>query len=260
MAQGAVFDSDGGLVAESEPILVEVNSSFFGFDPEATVSCLGTGCSFTPGSGKSGPVIDGTDRRAEGKTNGSNRPDPAYDENGDEVFVPAVLMADMGSSPFDSLGGGIIGLQIYTQDDYEGFKESEDAEGYVQDEDGWMAVKAVIQKEIDDAVNTAPNSSGVFYAGEGEVVSPGSNSGVVVINGGTLSLGGSDKFTGLVIMRGGYIESQGTPAIVGAIIGNDYSFVGGGNPTVLYSSEAIGNAQNLGGSGGGAVQEIISWK
>ncbi len=256
VAMGAIED---GNVSVSEPVFVKVSTSFFGFDPEATVSCLGTGCSFVPGEGNSGPVVDGTDREAEGKASGSNRPDPVYDENGDKIFVPAVIMGDMNSSPFSSQGGGVEGQEIYTSSEYASFKQSALGDEYEEASDGWDAVKDVIQSEIDKAVGKASESSEVFYAGPGETVSPGSASGVVVIDGGTLSLGGKDKFTGLVIMRGGNIVSKGTPAIVGAIIGNNYSFMGKGNPAVLYSSEAIGNAQNVGGGSGGA-SEIISWQ
>ena len=270
VAMGGV---DEGAVSVSEPVLVKLlfSGPVFGFEPEATVTCIGSACSFVPGSGKSGPAIDGTDRKAEGKTTGANRPDPIYDENDDVIFVPAVIMADMGSSIFDEQGngkgkgkgGGIVGDEIYNAQDYNVFKEdSVGVDDFDEDEHGWDATKSNIQTEITNTIDNIDDYENVFYAGEGETVSPGSAKGVVVVNGGTLSLGGSDKFTGLVIMKGGNIESSGTPAIVGAVIGENFGFTGNGNPTVLYSSEAVGDANNdSGGAAGGSgpKPDIDTW-
>ncbi|WP_192035991.1 hypothetical protein [Halomonas sp. YLGW01] len=252
-----VGNGEKSVLAESDPVFVKLTGDFFGFFPEATVSCLGRGCDFFPGDGKSGPAIDGTDREMEGKTTGANRPDPVLDSDGDEIMVPAVIMADRNSTASgSSTGGGVSGDEIYTKDQYNAFKESLGSSDYDISEDGWAAIKGVIRKEVDQAVLKAPDSDGVFYAGPGQIVSPGSASGIVVINGGTLSLGGSDQFTGLVIMKEGYIASTGTPAIVGAVLGENYSFIGTGNPTILYSSEAV---EHVNGDPAN-VPEVISWQ
>ncbi|MDR5903579.1 pilus assembly PilX family protein [Halomonas icarae] len=244
VAMGSLMQGVGGeeetVISESNPVFVRVSGAFLGFFPEATVSCLGSECDFMPGQGNSGPAIDGTDRKMDGKTTGSNRPEPILDGDGNKVMVPAVIMADRNSTATgSSTGGGVLGDEIYTKDQYNEFKESLGFSGYDISEDGWVAIKKVIRQEIKEAVGKAPGSSEVFYAGPGQTVSPGSASGVVVIDGGTLVFGGDDRFSGLVIMNGGQIQSTGTPAIVGAVIGEDFSFEGTGNPTILYSSEAV---------------------
>lgn len=290
LAMGAA----GGAI--SEVVLVEVDGGVtFGFIPEAALTCVGNNCGLDPDSGSSGPILDGIDRRAGGRVAGSSRPEPVCDNNNNKVFFPAALMPDMGSGVFSEgkkrrhltkgdfvIGGsnggrnpdlgcksndeikdaGVIGGQAYDVTGYEKIKEdrlSLKGESFDPGKHGWEATKAEMKSEIQKAVDSFEYQSNVVYIGKGESISPGRFQGIVVVDGGTLSLGVSDEIEGVVVMKGGNIDAQGVASIVGAVVGEDFLFTGGGELTILYSSEAVGKVAEQ-GSSTDLWPRIVSWK
>jgi len=107
---------------------------------------------------------------------------------------------------------------------------------------------------------------GVYYAGEGTTVSIPNNanaSGVIILDGGTLDMGGQACFQGLVIARPSVesmpqITSNGTPVILGAVMGEGLTVGQVGNPNILYSSEAL-DFEDEGAPGGDKPIQIKSW-
>ncbi|TLF49574.1 hypothetical protein FEI13_11545 [Halomonas urmiana] len=281
VAMGGV---DDGAVSVSEPVVVEVEVEAGGgiiSGVDAALTCIKSrddgGCSFIPGSGKSGPSVDGTDRFEKGKITGSHKPEPNPDGND----VASILMPDGGSvssRPGDDKKDkkdkkddkdAMVGEQIYSPEDYNEYA------GRISDT--WDESKERISKDIANALEIAKSGNipdNFFYAGPGDTVTPNSSSGVVVLEGGILDLGGSDKFSGLVLMITGIddygvkiessIQSGGTSTIVGAVVGEDFGYGGSGNPSIFYSSEAIKDFvgwDGVEGSGGTSDKfKITTWK
>ncbi|WP_081945716.1 pilus assembly PilX family protein [Halomonas salina] len=245
VAMGRIGD---GVAALSDLVIVEVEEAGGGIvsGVEAALACVQYEdrlCSFSPGNGKSGSSVDGTDRVVDGKTQGSHQPDV----NPQGSDVAAILMAN-GGTVSEQQGDGnksaVVGDEIYSSSSYDNYV------GRLSET--WEKAEERIALDIANALSVARSSSKpdyVYYAGPGEAVSPGSDEGVVVLEGGVLDLDGRDKFVGLVVIStaidddgnriAGSISSGGTSTIVGAVLGEGFSYGGGGNPSIFYSSDAI---------------------
>lgn len=110
------------------------------------------------------------------------------------------------------------------------------------------------------------SGEGVYYAGNGSTVSiDGNASGILILEGATLEMKGSDCFKGLIIARPSrngdkatIAAAKGTPTLLGAIMGENFVFDGTGNPSLLYSSEALGFEEST-PPGGNKPLEITDW-
>lgn len=240
--------------AASDPIIVNIVSGD-GLSPkvEATLTCVGARCNFSPPSGRSGSAVDGRNYSKEGKTTGANR--PSKDEGG----VAAIIMShgieagspDCLKNPLPSICGDQENAVSY------------DSKWASEENKSWDIFEKTLLNEIEmtkEFVQKNEPSGGVQYIGQQEKSGPKIDEGIIFVDGGTLSWEGGSNFKGLVVMNGGVLSLGGTATVLGAVIGKDYTVSMGGNSAILYSSEAIESFVGPGASGGSSGRmSIDSW-
>ena len=233
--------------------------------------CHGEGCEFTPSPGGASASADGTDYRgpedlSEGGCQEANMGTGDMPVNPDGEDRAGLIIPDgvAGSSP--GRGG---------RPDYVGdpplVNSSEQYE--MRYGESTSAAQDRISTEMDDvaerseAIIVEPGSTlditgenGVWIVPEGAEVEIGQDgaSGLVLMDGGGMSMSGQSCFAGLVMSRaGGQLDAGGTSAIVGGMValadGNTPAT--NGNVSFFYSSNAVNQAV-----GGGSVQRIRDWR
>jgi len=284
---GRVVASDGGVVSYSEPLFVEVATIVSGgYEPRAAITCdsdnpsdLLTRCRLFANNPPT--VIDGRDYAMNVKTQGNVIASDRYsdypgdpDRNAAAYIIPGIDAEDR-----DAINTGSATIEGPT---------ITDAAEWSQENENGISEKQQFNDGIDDYLERARGGEeGFIYVGSASdvenFVMP--ERGILVIDGQDLSLGvrGNFKFTGLVVLvdgsltlssggnqgggnSGGGGEGAGTIAIVGSVMARNSKIdMNNGNPSVLYSSEALADVGVIGGVGAGGgrvvgVYDIISWR
>lgn len=277
---GRVVASDEDVVSYSDPLFVEVATIVSGgYEPRAAITCdsddpsnLLTRCRLFANNPPT--VIDGKDYAMNVDTKGRvneqtyNKYSGDPDRNAAAYIIPGVDAEDR-----DAINTGSATI--------EGPTITDAAEWSQENEDG-ISEQQQFNAGVDDYIERAQGGDeGFIYVGsESDVenfVMP--ERGILVIDGQDLSLGvrGNFKFTGLVVVVDGSLtlsssgdqgngKGAGTIAIVGSVMARNSKIdMNNGNPSVLYSSEALADVGVIGGVGAGGgrvvgVYDIISWR
>lgn len=299
---------------------------FPGIPRLAPYVCFGEGCELDMASAKASPTADGYNRvspsfdgSAECGTQGSNRPQIEQVVDPDtgiqtDLAVPAVIMPDgtidgtytTGSKT--AKGGNVPDLNtandpalINYPDDpnlqagyYAGLLAGTDYKDYKEYIDAMIdPLVSVAKKGTELPQELPPGIVDIYYAGPGDSIelptgSKNAAGGVIILDGGTISLKGNSCFAGVVLYRNsGVITNDqgsgmsGTPAFLGTVLGytgfsdaykEHHSGVTdeqartmdprlNGNPSFYFSDKAISDAEGLIGRalGDGKYLEMVQW-
>lgn len=240
-------------------------------DAPAAISCLGGGCVVKPGQGRSS--IDGRDYTLPPWASNVNE----YRRSSDRLTgntMPSIFLTDRGSSSVGSGGGQFefCGAErtncnasntisdFYSEDNFpveNGQPTHPTADQFF---DPGTPLGDLVSTSSEWGTRDSPN---VTQISSDQSINGGlSGSGVMIIDGANLDIGGNVRFEGLIVIRGcGTINLSGTPMIYGAIMVDARDceqpyepFGQSGTPTVAFSMEALGRAGELIPSGAGGLQ------
>lgn len=298
-----------GATGARTPVAMEVftpgglggNDTFVPIPRLAPYVCFGPNCQFEPGAGQNSSAADGTNRNSVTGTacgaQGRNKPNKS-DEGG---IVPGVIMPEGSFTQGECVGRGnpqacystavdvdddaggrvpdIIGdpPAILSQAAWESYEA-----GYIEDHKKYIdslmdPLVAANPDGMGQVSTTLPaNASGVFVVKDGQTISlqtgeSAMQSGIIVLDGGTLDLQGNACFAGVVLFRnGGRVESaSGTPAVLGSVIGYAPADTAdiikpqlNGTPQFFYSDKAVEDAETIIAEalGEGFVFEFARWR
>ncbi|WP_458525943.1 pilus assembly PilX family protein [Onishia taeanensis] len=238
---------------------------------DAAFTCFGENCSYEAGAANGNSAqhvgINGNDHRSAGQCSsiqGSN--DPELNSGGEDragIIMPSGTISAQGGDEVDGDDtDAIIGDPAYIDEDDDYLVTSYHVSGGLDSGDGeegglrqvYAEYYKAIVEEIERRGAAAGEVSGdavLAYAGVGETVEiDGEAGGIIVLEGGSLSMSGNDCFTGLIIAMPGendqgevvnpsFVSGNGTPAIIGAIWGEEFSVSGTGNSSIYYSSQGL---------------------